>query len=91
VITPSVQCSCANALSCNPRRVTLVGVPSPLIQSVETVTAVIGGCAALGSVLMCAREIRRDERQWDAAIGWGSVGGALVGAGILVIEIGANV
>jgi hypothetical protein len=65
-------------------------VPSPLLQTVETATSVIGGCAALGSILMCAREAVRDEPQWDAAIGWGSIGGALLGAGILLIDIGSN-
>ena len=40
---------------------------------------------------MCALEIRNEERRWDEAIGWGSVGGALVGAGFLLIEIGLSV
>jgi hypothetical protein len=66
-------------------------VPSSFLENVETVTAVIGGCAALGSVLMCALEVRNEERHWDEAIGWGSVGGGIVGAGFLLIEIGRNV
>ena len=66
-------------------------MPSPLLESVNTVTSTIGGCAALGMALMCAREAMRDEPRWDQAMGWGTVMGALLGAGFLVAEMGSNV
>ena len=66
-------------------------MPSPLLETVETVTSTVGGCAALGSIVMCAREIRRDEPQWDTAIGRGSVGGALAGAAFLLLDMASRV
>jgi hypothetical protein len=66
-------------------------VSSPLLETVETVTATIGGCATLGSILLCAREATRDEPRWDAAIGYGGVAGALVGAAFLVIDMASRV
>jgi hypothetical protein len=66
-------------------------MPSPLLESVDTVTSTIGGCAALGTAFMCAREAMRDEPRWDQAIGWGTVAGALFGAVLLAVEIGSNV
>jgi hypothetical protein len=66
-------------------------VPSPLLETVATVTATIGGCATLGSVLMCALEIARDEPHWERAIGRGYVGGAIAGAALLVVDMASRV
>jgi hypothetical protein len=66
-------------------------VPSPLLQTVETVTSTVGGCAALGSIVMCTIEITRDEPRWDTAIGTGSVADALAGAAILLIDMTSGV
>jgi fluoride ion exporter CrcB/FEX len=66
-------------------------MPSPLLDTVQTVTATVGGCATLGSVLMCAREIGRDEPRWDVAIGQGCVGGAVAGALFLLVDMASNV
>jgi hypothetical protein len=66
-------------------------VPSPLLETVETVTATVGGCATLGSIIFCAREAARDEPRWNAAIGYGGVAGALVGAVFLVVDMANRV
>jgi hypothetical protein len=62
-------------------------VPSSLLETVEVVTTTVGGCATLGSILLCAREATKDKPRWDAAIGYGGVAGALVGAAFLVIDM----
>jgi hypothetical protein len=66
-------------------------VPSPLLETLETVTATVGGCATLGSILMCAKEITREEPRWDTAIAQGYVGGAVAGALFLLIDVATNV
>jgi len=65
-------------------------MPSPLLESVETVTSTIGGCAAFGSALMCVRELGQEDRHWDEAMGRGSVMGALVGAMVLVAKMASS-
>lgn len=66
-------------------------MPSTLLETVGTVTSTVGGCAALGSIVMCAREITREEPRWDTAIGRGSVAGALAGAAFLLIDMASRV
>lgn len=50
--------------------------------------AALGGGAALGNVLALALEVRKDEPRWDRAAAHGTVGGALFGAFLLVVDMG---
>lgn len=54
---------------------------------IEPLITTIGGCATIGAVLACAHELGRDDPRWDAAMGKGSVWGAVVGAALLAIDI----
>ncbi len=66
-------------------------MPSPLLDTVATVTATIGGCATLGSVVMCTLEIAREEPSWETAIGRGYVGGAIAGAALLLVDMVSSI
>jgi hypothetical protein len=57
------------------------------VEAAQPVFAALGGGAALGNVLAFAWEIRHDEPRWDRAIAYGSVGGALAGALLLVVDM----
>jgi hypothetical protein len=49
--------------------------------------AALGGGAAVGSALAIALEMKSDEPKWDRAAAYGSVGGALVGALLLMVDM----
>ena len=62
----------------------------PLTESVQPLFMAIGGGATIGSVLAVAWAVRRDGRPLDRAAAYGSVGGALAGAALLVLDIAMN-
>lgn len=57
------------------------------VESVQPLVTALGGGAALGSVLAFALEMRSDKPKWDRAAAYGSVGGALFGAFLLVVDM----
>ena len=57
------------------------------VEAVQPLFAALGGGAALGTVLAFAVEMQSDSPQWDRAAAYGSVGGALFGAFLLVIDM----
>jgi len=58
-----------------------------LNDAAQAIYASVGGGAAVGSALACAREIRHDEPHWDQAMGTGAAFGAVAGAGLLVAQM----
>lgn len=58
------------------------------IETVQPLFAALGGGAALGSVLAFAVEMQSDRPKWDRAAAYRSVGGALFGAFLLVVDMG---
>jgi hypothetical protein len=57
------------------------------VEAAQPLFAALGGGAALGSVLALALEMQEDEPRWDRAAAYGSVGGALFGALLLVVDM----
>jgi hypothetical protein len=57
------------------------------VETAQPLFAALGGGAALGSVLALALEVRKDVPRWDRAAAHGTVGGALFGAFLLVVDM----
>jgi hypothetical protein len=70
---------------------TLAARGASAVEAAQPLFAALGGGAALGNVLAFAWEIRQDDPRWDRAIAYGSVGGALVGALLLVVDMARGV
>lgn len=57
------------------------------VEVAQPLFAALGGGAALGSVFAFALEMQKDEPRWDRAAAYGSVGGAMFGALLLVVDM----
>ncbi len=70
---------------------TLAARAASAVETAQPLFAALGGGAALGSVLAFALEMQKDEPRWDRAGAYGSVGGALFGALLLVVDMSHSV
>jgi hypothetical protein len=59
---------------------------SAVRDAVEPVITFVGGTAAVVSAASCVLEWSKDDPQWDRAMGHGAVAGALIGAGLLLVD-----
>lgn len=70
---------------------TLAARDGSAVESAQPLFVALGGGAALGNVLAFAWEMQRDEPRWDRAVAYGSVGGALFGALLLMVDLGRSI
>ena len=61
------------------------------VEGAEPLLTALGGGAGVGSVLGVAWAMHKGYSQWERSAAYGSVGGALVGAALLLVDIGQNV
>jgi len=73
-----------------PRRLPLllanIVAGSAIREAAEPIVTFIGGAAAVCSAALCVHEWSKDEPRWEQAMGHGAVAGALIGAGLLILD-----
>lgn len=65
---------------------TLSVLASIVADTVEPVFTFVGGGAAVGAALFCARAARAEEPDYGQAAGLGTVVGAILGAALLLLD-----